>query len=103
MSPNDTIDPTEVTLHLTMAECSFEIGEQAVLQAAIRPATIDADAGVVFYRDVSNYQGPYEADALFSEQVFATRSKRMTDDFTVHAINYTEAPNDFGTTVTIGG
>ena len=49
------------------------------------------------------YTGSYEANALFTEQVFPTKSRRMTDDFTVHAINYTEAPNDWGTTVTIGG
>lgn len=49
------------------------------------------------------YEGDYEADALFSEQTFATARKSMRQDFTVHAINYTEAPNDYGTTVTIGG
>lgn len=49
------------------------------------------------------YRGAYEADALFSEQLFPTSNKRMLQDFAVHAINYTEAPNDFGTTVTIGG
>ena len=49
------------------------------------------------------YSGAYEADALFSEQVFATSHRVMMDDFTVHAINYTEAPNQYGTTVTIGG
>ena len=49
------------------------------------------------------YNGPYEADALFSEQTFETSHKVMMDDFTVHAINYTEAPNNYGTTVTIGG
>lgn len=53
--------------------------------------------------DAPPYQGPYEADALFSEQVFATQAKLMTADFAVHAINYTEAPNDSGVTVTIGG
>lgn len=53
-----------------------------------------------FYPD---YGGPYEADALFSEQMFATSEKIMRDNFTVHAINYTEAPNQYGTTVTIGG
>ena len=50
-----------------------------------------------------DYQGSYEANALFSEQVFATSARVMRRDFTVHAINYTEAPNDYGTTVTIGG
>ena len=49
------------------------------------------------------YTGAYEADALFREQVFPTALKTMSQDFLVHAINYTEAPNDFGTTVTIGG
>lgn len=49
------------------------------------------------------YRGAYEADALFSEQLFNTKNKRMVDDFTVHAINYTEAPNDSGVTLTIGG
>lgn len=49
------------------------------------------------------YGGPYEASALFSEQVFPTEEKHMLHDFTVHAINYTEAPNEYGTTVTIGG
>lgn len=53
--------------------------------------------------DVQPYRGPYEADALFSEQVFATQAKLMTADFAVHAINYTEAPNESGVTVTIGG
>ena len=50
-----------------------------------------------------DYAGSYEADARFSEQTFATRARVMRSDFTVHAINYTEAPNDYGTTVTIGG
>ena len=59
--------------------------------------------GSVNVSGITPYNGNYEADALFSEQVFPTRSKRMMDDFTVHAINYTEAPNDSGITVTIGG
>lgn len=49
------------------------------------------------------YEGAYEADALFREQLFPTANKRMLQDFAVHAINYTEAPNEYGTTVTIGG
>lgn len=53
--------------------------------------------------DIEEYAGPYEAFALFSNQVFGTAEKVMRDDFTVHAINYTEAPNEYGTTVTIGG
>ena len=49
------------------------------------------------------YTGEYEAKALFTEQVFPTATKTMRDDFTVKAINYTEAPNEYGTTLTIGG
>lgn len=49
------------------------------------------------------YNGEYEARALFSEQVFPTAMKTMREDFSVHAINYYEAPNDSGVTVTIGG
>lgn len=49
------------------------------------------------------YTGAYEADPHFYEQVFATAQKTMRQDFQVHAINCTEAPNDYGTTVTIGG
>ena len=49
------------------------------------------------------YTGAYEAQARFTEQVFPTAMKTMQDDFSVHAINYTEAPNEYGTTLTIGG
>lgn len=50
-----------------------------------------------------SYMGAYEADALFSEQVFPTAQTVMRDDFRVHGINYTQAPNGSGVTVTIGG
>ena len=53
--------------------------------------------------DAPKYDGPYEANALFSSQTFETAQMLMTDDFRVRAINYTEAPNQYGTTVTIGG
>lgn len=50
------------------------------------------------------YLGPYVAEALFSDQTFPTRRRVMSDDFSVRAINYTEAPNESGgITVTIGG
>lgn len=53
--------------------------------------------------DAEEYEGPYDASALFSAQTFATARKLMRSDFSVRAINYTEAPNAYGTTVTIGG
>lgn len=53
--------------------------------------------------DYPEYDGLYSADARFTNQVFDTSEKVMRDDFTVHAINYTEAPNGSGITVTIGG
>ena len=49
------------------------------------------------------YEGPYEADPRFIAQTFATERTQMLGDFRVNAINYTEAPNEYGTTVTIGG
>lgn len=61
------------------------------------------DVGTVVYAPVDDYTGTYEAGALFHEQIFETKNKLMKDDFTVHAVNYTEAPNEYGTTVTIGG
>lgn len=63
--------------------------------------TVGVESGVLI--GGTPYRGEYEADARFSEQVFETARKTMSDDFTVHAINYTEAPNDSGITVTIGG
>lgn len=57
----------------------------------------------IYSVETQPYEGAYEADALFSQQVFLTKNKRMVDNFTVNAINYTEAPNEYGTTVTIGG
>lgn len=52
---------------------------------------------------VDDYEGPYSAVPSWSNQTFDTANRYMTDDFTVSAINYTEAPNDSGITVTIGG
>ena len=57
----------------------------------------------IYSVETQPYEGAYEADALFREQLFQTANKRMLQDFAVHAINYTEAPNDSGVTVTIGG
>lgn len=59
--------------------------------------------GEIYSVETPPYEGAYEANALFSEQLFMTKNKRMVDNFTVNAINYTEAPNEYGTTVTIGG
>lgn len=53
--------------------------------------------------ELPDYTGAYEADARFTAQTFPTSQKVMRDDFTVKAINYTEAPNGSGITVTIGG
>lgn len=59
--------------------------------------------GEIYSVETPPYEGAYEANALFSEQLFYTKNKRMLENFAVHAINYTEAPNEYGTTVTIGG
>ena len=51
-----------------------------------------------------SFDGPYEANARFVAQTIPTRMRYMEQDFEIHAINYTEAPNDGGGfTITIGG
>lgn len=75
--------------------------EQFTLEVGSRNDEIEVTTGIIV--GGVPYAGSYEADALFSEQVFPTALKTMADDFTVHAINYTEAPNDSGITLTIGG
>ena len=79
----------ETTLTLDVGESALEWGAAEY----VKVVTSDAD----------EYQGSYVADARFSAQTFATAAKYMTRDFNVRAINYTEAPNDSGVTVTIGG
>lgn len=84
----------------------FDVDEQ--LPAILEVGEDHVEWGTSEYVDIHSseypdYAGPYEANALFSEQVFQTNEKVMRDNFTVHAINYTEAPNQYGTTVTIGG
>ena len=79
----------ETTLTLDVGESALEWGADEYVS--------------VVTSDAEEYQGPYVADALFSVQTFATAARYMTDDFIVHAINYTEAPNNSGITVTIGG
>lgn len=85
-----------IDFELEETALTLDVGESALEWGAdeyVRVVTSDAD----------EYQGPYVADALFSAQTFATAAKYMTRDFRVNAINYTEAPNDSGITVTIGG
>lgn len=83
--------------------------ESAVMEAAQATWVVGAEAAQTSVSVISGatsapvYRGSYEADALFTEQVFPTAHKSMRDDFKVNAINYTEAPNDSGITVTIGG
>lgn len=71
------------------------------VQARAKPYRIEAKSGIL--SGGTPYTGEYEANALFSEQVFPTAMKTMSRDFSVHAINYTEAPNESGITLTIGG
>ena len=64
---------------------------------------LSLSVGEFFDLEAPPYDGEYEAQSMFVEQAFPTEDKMMLHDFTVHAINYTEAPNEYGTTVTIGG
>lgn len=50
-----------------------------------------------------SYPGPYNARPSSSEQIFATKSKSMKQDFAVNPIPYFEVSNEYGTTVNIGG
>lgn len=87
--------PTNISAVVsTETDLSVEINAETNLSVEISAKMFDRSD---FYR------GPYAADALFREQEFPTASKVMSADFLVHAINYTEAPNDSGVTVTIGG
>lgn len=85
-----------VALHVTESD-------GALLHVGSDDAAALSIGGEIYSVETPPYEGAYVADALFSQQVFLTRNKRMVDDFTVNAINYTEAPNEYGTTVTIGG
>ena len=82
---------------------SAVISEEATIAAISTEAAIDVDIGAKMFDRSDFYSGSYAADALFHEQTFPTASKIMSQDFKVHAINYTEAPNNSGVTVTIGG
>ena len=53
---------------------------------------------------VPGYAGEYEITPTMSEQVFQTRSRKMSGDLTVHAIPYTKTTNPAGGyTAIIGG
>lgn len=50
------------------------------------------------------YMGPYEATPKVTEQVLATKNKRMVDDVTIYEIPYHETSNQSGGyTAIIGG
>lgn len=85
-----------VTLHVAESD-------GALLHVDSDNAAALSIGGEIYSVETPPYEGAYEADALFREQLFPTANKRMLQDFAVHAINYTEAPNEYGTTVTIGG
>lgn len=99
---------TTTPINLTLEDgCAvrFEFPEQTSMMFDVGASRVPLmfDIGTIVESGVSVYDGSYEADALFTSQTFRTARKVMRDNFLVHAINYTEAPNDFGTTVTIGG
>lgn len=81
----------------TGASVRASVSSGASIQANITDgAALSASVGTVFYSDPNPYTGEYEANALFTEQVFETRSKLMTDDFTVHSIVQLEVDNSAG-------
>lgn len=99
------VEPDSASLHIN--KVSYRVGS-AIVGSSIVGYELDDDinlsiGSVIYSTETQPYEGAYEADALFSQQVFLTKNKRMVENFTVNAINYTEAPNEYGTTVTIGG
>ncbi len=53
---------------------------------------------------VEPYPGPYEATPKVTEQVLATKNKRMAEDVTIYEIPYHETSNQSGGyTAIIGG
>ena len=66
-------------------------------------ATINNGSVIYGKPSAATYPGPYNAPALFEPQLFETKGFLMGDNFRVAAINYTEAQNEDGITVTIGG
>ena len=93
--PNSDIEVASNAWQVGVESSSFSVGIESEMYG------VDVETGVIV--GGIPYTGSYEAGARFSEQVFPTRTKTMADDFTVHAINYTEAPNESGITLTIGG
>lgn len=77
------------------------VSEAYAVDAESEHSEVEVTTGIIV--GGTPYAGAYEVDARFAEQVLPTALKTMRDDLTVHAINYTEAPNEYGTTVTIGG
>lgn len=49
-----------------------------------------------------DYEGPYEATPMITEQFLETKDKSMLDDVTINPIPYQEVSNPYGTTVSIG-
>ena len=90
--------PVEVAFPGSTVEITSSSSVVEIVQEGLGSIVIEGAMG-----SAAIYGGPYAADALFRNQVFATNEKLMRDDFTVRAINYTEAQNATGITVTIGG
>lgn len=75
---------------------------RAVAKAASGTQRATATAGSIVH-DGKTYSGEYEAIPQPRKQVFETKNCLMRYDFTVDEIRLHEAPNQHGTTITIGG
>lgn len=75
---------------------------RAVAKAASGTQHATATAGSIVH-DGKTYSGGYEAIPQPYKQLFETKDCLMRDDFTVDEIRLHEAPNQHGTTITIGG
>ena len=85
-----------VNAHVTV------IGGVNVSAVAGKPVKVSSTVGAAIGISADEYEGEYESTPTTHAQQYETDGKLMTGDFTVLEIPTHEAPNDFGTTFTIG-
>ena len=79
------------------------------LMVSVEGADMEEASQIEFYVRqgpgyVEPYPGPYEATPKVTEQVLATKNKRMAEDVTIYEIPYHETSNQSGGyTAIIGG
>ena len=69
-----------------------------------QPLRIKVKSNVIINETTDEYDGQYEINPSFDDQILETKNKLMTDDVTVNAITVSRTTNPSGgKTVYIGG